>query len=243
LSASGFRFRRRDGPGLHHGLQHDFLPLLGSAEIARRRELRGRAHQPGQHRILGQREFAGLLAEISPGGCVHAVGAGSEIGRVQVAQENVFLLELAFQPYRKHRFLDLAAERPFRRKKHQACKLLGDRAPALPRAAGLGIPPTGPQYSPGIDAVVLVEPSIFDCDDRLRQMRRQIRSCQLVPFEYPAAGENVALGAFEGQGALGGFNLKATSDRQRRDAVEHETDQNAQPRREECRQIFRTKFR
>jgi len=66
------------------------------------------------------------------------------------------------------------------------------RTSALPRAASLRIPPTGPQYSPKIDTVVLVEPSIFDGDNCLRQMRRQIRSRQLVSFKYPACGENVA---------------------------------------------------
>ena len=68
---------------------------------------------------------------------------------------------------------------------------------------------------------MLVEPPVFDRDDRLSQMRRQIRSRQLVSLEYAAGGENVALGAFEGQRTLGGFNLKASADRQGGDAVQH----------------------
>ncbi len=90
---------------------------------------------------------------------------------------------------------------------------------------------------------MLVEPSIFDRDNCLRQMRRQIRSRQLVPFEYATCGENVALGTFERQGALGGFNLKAAGDRQCRNAVEQETEKKTQSKHEKCRQILRTKSR
>jgi len=176
-----------------------------------------------------------------PGSGVHAVGAGSEISRVQISQEDVFFLELAFQPDCKKRFLDLSAESPFRGKKHQACKLLCYGTSALPRTASLRIPPAGPQYSPKIDAVVLAEPSIFDRDNRLGQMRRQIRSRQLVSFEYAAGGENVALGTFERQSALGGFDLKATSEGQRRNAVQDKYNKKRQPKRER-RKILRTKF-
>ncbi len=231
-----------DGFGFHHGLQHELLPLPGAAEIAGWRELRRRAHQSGQHRSLAETEFAGLLAEISSGGCVHAVGAGAEISRIQIAQQNVFLLELAFQPHRQDRFLDFSAQCPLRGKIHQARKLLGYGASALADAAGLRIAPAGAQYSPEIDTVVLVEPSIFDRDNGLGQMRRQIRSRQLVSLEYAAGGENVALGAFEGQRTLGGFNLKASADRQGGDAVQHISANKREAERDGHRQSFRPEF-
>src|SRR5258708_22917521 len=185
---------------------------------------RGARTRPRRHRRVAETGLAGFFAEISFGGCGPAVGAGSEISRVRISQQNVFFLELAFQPHRQNRFLDLSAQCPLRGKEHQARQLLGYGASALPGSASLRIPPAGPQYSPEIDTAVLAEPSILDRDDRLGQMRRQVRSRQLVSLEYAAGGENVALRTFERQSTLGGFNLKAPADRQRCDAVQRKPD-------------------
>jgi len=52
------------------------------------------------------------------------------------------------------------------------------------------------------------EPSILDGHNRLGQMRRHIRSRELVALEYAAGGENFALRPFERQSALGCLDLK-----------------------------------
>jgi len=137
LGARGFRFGGRQGAGFHHRLQDGLLPLLGSAEIACWRKLRWRPYQARKHRRLGERQFAGLLPEIPPGGSIDTVSAGAKIGGVEISQKDVFFLQLALQPKREERFLDLSAECALLRQKHQAGKLLRDGAAALPRTADL----------------------------------------------------------------------------------------------------------
>ena len=70
----------------------------------------------------------------------------------------------------------------------------------------------------------MIKPAILDRDNRLGQMRRQIRSRQLVSLEHAASGENIALGTFEGQRNLSGFNLKTSADRQRCNAVQRKSE-------------------
>ena len=220
LRAGGLRFRGGYRVGVHHGLQHGFLALLGAAEIAGRGQLRRRAHQAGEHRRLRQGEFARLLSKVSFGRGVHAVGAGAEIRRVQVAQEDLLLGQLALQPDRKQRLLGFAAKCPFGRQKHQPGELLRNGAAALARRAGLGIAPACAKNSSDIHAPVLVKPPVFDRDDGLGQMRRKILRRQSVALEDAARRKRLAFGALDGHRALGRLNLQAAGDRQRGNAVQ-----------------------
>ena len=167
LGSRRLRLLRRDRPGLDHGLEDGVGPLLGAAEIARRGELGRRPHQAGEHGGFGEGELLRRLGEVAPCGRIDPVGAGAEIGGVQVAQEDLLLAELALQPEGDDRLLDLAAQVLVGRQEHQARQLLGDGAAALARAAGLPVAPGGPQDAPWIDAVVAVEPSVLDGHDGL----------------------------------------------------------------------------
>src|SRR5260221_665963 len=61
-----------------------------------------------------------------------------------------------------------------------------------------GLAPPGAQPPPAIAAGVLVEPSIWNGEDRPRQMRKQTRSGPLVPREYAARGVYFARGTCGG---------------------------------------------
>jgi hypothetical protein len=95
-----------------HCLKNGIGALLGAPEVASRRELGRGAHKARQHGRLTQRKLLGALAEVAFCGGVDAVSAGAEEGGVQIADENLVLAELALQPERQHRLLNLPLQRP-----------------------------------------------------------------------------------------------------------------------------------
>ena len=192
---------------------------LAPPEVARRGELGRRPHQAGEHGRFGERELLRRLGEVAPRGRIDPVGAGAEVGRVQVAQEDLLLAELALQPEGNDGLLDLAAQVLVGRQEHEARQLLGDGAAALARAAGLPVAPGGPQDAPRIDAKVAVEPAVLDGHDGLGKVGGHVGRRDLGALEDAAGREGLAVVRLDDQGARGRVDLQAAVERQGRDAV------------------------
>ncbi len=221
LAPPCIRLLGRDGAGVGHGLQHGVGALPGAAEVAGRRQLRGRPDEACQHGAFAEREIAGVLAEIPVCRRVRAIGAGPEIGRVEVAQQDLVLGQVRFHPQGQDRFLDLATQRLVGGKIGQADQLLGQCRPALARcAAGPGIAPKCAQRSARVDAVVVVEAAILDRHDGLAEIGRQIASLELRAPERAPGGEGRSVGRFHHHGALLGIHVEAAVDRQAGEAKE-----------------------
>src|SRR5262249_58320170 len=95
----------------------------------------------------------------------HAINTGAEIGGVEVTGQELLFPELAFQPAREDRLLDLALDRAFRGKVGHASKLLSNRASALARAPRKNIANHRTQHGGQIEAAVLVKVAILDGND------------------------------------------------------------------------------
>ena len=128
---------------------------------------------PGQQRRLGDRDLARRLSEITLRGLFDAVGAGAEVNPVEIELENLRLGELALEPDREQRFLQLASDRAFLRQEKIFGELLRDRRAALGNAAVQDVGDEGAADAEGIDAVMLVEAPVLDGDEGLRHVGRQ----------------------------------------------------------------------
>ena len=68
-------------------------------------------HAPGlQASPHSKEKFAGFFPQVSSGGGINSVSAGTKISGVHISQEDVFFLELTFQPQREERLLNLSAD-------------------------------------------------------------------------------------------------------------------------------------
>ena len=99
--------RLGDCPGFQHRVQYAVAPGEGVLRVQVGRVVRGGLDDPGQQRALCQREFPNVLAEVSPGGAADAVGAVSEVHRVQIGLQNLILRHHALQLARQIRLLHL----------------------------------------------------------------------------------------------------------------------------------------
>ena len=126
-----------------------------------------------------------MYTEEPQGRCLGAVGPVPEVRDVEVALEDLVLGPDLFEPERKAHLAELAGggagrgRGPLgvgRRGRHQDLLdvLLGDRRPALD-ALPLEVADQRPREAVDVDALVLVEAGVLDCDDRLLQQRRDRR--------------------------------------------------------------------
>ena len=133
---------------------------------------------------FAERKLLGGLAKVALGGGVDAVDSGAEIGGVEVANEDFLLVELLLEPQRQHGFLHLALDGALRRKVQHARKLLGDGAAALAPLARQ-VAPGRAQHRAQIDAAVLVEATVLDCDDGAGQMGGRSPAESFSPLKTP----------------------------------------------------------
>ena len=139
---------------VHHRIDHDAGAPACQRQVVGGAVARRRLQQARDHGGLGGAEIARRAAEIAPRGGIHAIGAGTEIGAVEVDREDLVLAELALQPEGEHRLLDLAPRAALRREEHQFRHLLGDRAAAGDHAALDRVLPCRPDHAEGVDAAV-----------------------------------------------------------------------------------------
>ena len=224
-----------DRAGLDHGLEHEVGPLLGAAEIAGRGELRGRAHEAGQHRRLRQGQLLGAMPEIAPRRRIRPVGAGAKIGGVEVADEDLGLRQRALQAQRQKGLLDLAPERLLLGERGEPGILLGDGRAALAHAAAGRVAPHRAGHAAQVDAPVAVEAPVLDRHDGLGEPGRQRLLGQPLALERAAGGERATVFGLDHEGALGGLRRHAAERRQSGEGGEDISGQDHQRQADEDR--------
>jgi len=85
--------------------------LKRQTRIGRRRELRRRLEQAGQHGGFRQSDVTRRLVEVEMRRAVDAKGAAAHIGAVEIELQNLVLGQPRLQPDRKEGFLHLALDR------------------------------------------------------------------------------------------------------------------------------------
>jgi hypothetical protein len=114
-------------------------------------------------------------AEVLAAGRLDPIGAAAEVDLVQVAGEDVALVELALELDRQDRLLELALERPLRGQVRELDVLLGDgRAALLRLAVAQDRLVEGATDADRVDAAVVEELAVLGGEHRLDQHRRQV---------------------------------------------------------------------
>lgn len=134
----------------------------------------GCRRQTGNQCGFLQIELIRCLGEIHPGRIGQPIGTGTEIHVVQILLENLLLAELAFKFVGECGFLELAGDRAVLAEKHRSRQLLGDRAGAFPDGPRAYVANQCPADSPDINAVVVVEASVFRCNKGLLRQQRHL---------------------------------------------------------------------
>ena len=147
---------------------------------------------PASSAACGKREVAGVGAEVAAGGGLDAVGAGAEVGDVEVALEDLVLGVLLLERHRVAQLAQLAGVRLLGRRLLRRGPLL--RRPRCRRADSSSTcltycwvsvePPctSSPDWlltqraqgAREVDAAVLVEAGVLDGDDGLAHDRRDL---------------------------------------------------------------------
>ena len=137
----------------------------------------------GEDRRLGQRQVLDVLVEVLFRCGLHAVGSGAEIDRVQVVFQNqVLIFKLLLELHREILLLELALDPVDQRLLLGPCReyvvleeLLRNRRSALREPASvLDAGDDRAENALRVDAAVLVEALILDCDDCMLQGHRDI---------------------------------------------------------------------
>ena len=112
-----------------------------------------------------------MLGEIHPRRIGDAIGAGSEIHKIEVLLEDLPLAQLTLELVGQCCFFEFARDRPVLAQEHRAGQLLGDRARSFANRALLQIRNDGSPDSPEINAVVVKEAAVFSCNEGLHHER------------------------------------------------------------------------
>ena len=164
--------------------------------------------RPDQVGRLLESELADVLVEPGAGRGLDAVGAPSEVDGVEVALEDLALVELALELDGDDRLPQLAPQGGVAAHVDLLDVLLGDRGPALGGALVADVGPRGPGDAEGVDAAVLEELAVLGRDDRVLDDGGHLveldREAVLLAVE---GGQLVAGGVVDdrrlGQGGLG----------------------------------------
>ena len=184
-----------------HPIQHDGASLTGDVWIHQRRVHRGSRRHACNQGGLGGRELIGLFAEVNPGGIGDAIGAGSQVHVVEVLLQDLLFAELALELHRQGRFFQLARDGAVLTQKHRASQLLGDGAGPLAHGTFLQVGHQGPRHAPGVDAVVVVEATVFRCDESLLHQERHFSRLHLFPGRRPQLLNHLPVTGQQGDGA------------------------------------------
>ena len=121
-----------------------------------------------------QRHFTGWFAKVPPRRCFRSVQAGAEIDPVQIQLHDFLFAEVVFNPLCQENLEQLAAERFFFERKTVARQLLRNGAGALAHMSGRQIFQRCADDSERIEAVMLIKFCVFNCDDRVNEIGRQL---------------------------------------------------------------------
>src|SRR5688572_14518236 len=161
-----------DKARIAHCLKYD-VPSRDSTVQVNGWRVSGRGlDQSGEQRAFRQRQIGGGLAEVAKRRRLSAVDAIAEVDLVQVQLQNLALVELPFDAGGHNRLFHLAAVRLFRGQKALPGELLREGARALRRAPGAHVRDQRTGDADNIEAAMLVEALILDCQDRLHQIWR-----------------------------------------------------------------------
>ena len=127
---------------------------------------------PREQCRLGRLHRRRAVVEVDLARLLDAVGAVSEVDRVQVRGEDLVLGPFLLQLPRERRLDQLAADGLLARQIGVLDELLRDRRAALHRAAVRDVGPERTCHAAEVDAAVLVEALVLDRDDRMLQPRR-----------------------------------------------------------------------
>ena len=154
--------------------------------------VRRRFQQAREQRRFAERQLRRLLAEVSARRGFGAVEAVAEIHLVQIELEDLVLREVVFELRGEQQFAQLAAQRFFAADALPR-QLLRDGAAALDRFAGARDRDRRADDANRVEAVVIEEAAIFDGDDRLDQVRRNLGKRHLNPVLF-GDGKNFPIG-------------------------------------------------
>ena len=148
-------------------LEYDIPALRGGVEVAIGIRCRRRLDQARQEGSFGERELRNRFAEVDARRSANAIGAGSEVHRVQVALEDLLLLEALLEAERQDGLFDLAVDGHVGRQEHVLQVLLCDRRAALNHRTGVDV---GRQRSSDrleVQAGMEPETLVLDGDNRI----------------------------------------------------------------------------
>ena len=166
--------RAVDRAAVEHRLQDDVAARDRALEVDGRRVARRRLHQAGEQRGFRHRQLRRRLAEVTARRCLDAVQTVAEVDLVQIQLEDFVLGERALEPPREDQFLQLPADGLVRRQEALPRELLRDRAAALRGAAVAKVGDRRSRHAADVEAAVIVEPLIFDGEDRVDEVRRNV---------------------------------------------------------------------
>ena len=191
--ASCFRFARGDESFLLHAADHDAPPLQGDLGVHQRGIQRGCGWHPSDQSRFWEGEFLRLLGEIHPGRIGDAIGAGSEIHKIEVLLEDLPLAQLTLELVGQCCFFEFARDRPVLAQEHRARQLLGDRARSFANRALLQICDDGPSDSPEINAVMVKEAAVFSCNEGLHHQLGHLPWFDLFPGRWSELLDHLAV--------------------------------------------------
>jgi len=116
-------------------VQNHVAPVARALRVLEGRVAVGRADHPGQESALAGGQTSRVLAEIALGGGAHSVDRRplvlTEVHRVEIRLEDLFLGTPALEGYGQHALADLPAPRPLRPQREVLHQLLRQRARPL----------------------------------------------------------------------------------------------------------------
>src|SRR5690606_22786680 len=169
-----------DEPGLEHLAKHEVAAHPGALGLPARVVVRGAADDPDHQRDVLGREVVEPAPEPVLGAGGHAadglVAALPEVDLVEVGLEDPALVVARLDDQRVQDLIELAAPGLLAADAEQAAarQLLGQRARALPRLAGLQVDPGRARDAAYVDAVVVGEVAILHRLQRVGELLRHV---------------------------------------------------------------------
>ena len=168
-----------------------------------RREPRGRLHQPGKHRRLGEAEPLRIAPEIMMRGRAKPINAVAEIDAREVAREDLLLGQPGLEPEGDDHLLGLAFDGAVAGQKAGLGELLGDGRAALAHATAAKVGEKRAADPARVDPPMGIEAAILDGDERRRRHRTELGDVDRGFLDRAAQCDRMAIVAQQQQGRIG----------------------------------------